>query len=63
MTDLRDTMNRCRHCRKLSKDADCEQDKVTGAFLCPNGCREAYAQPDYQSPLPSESDYEESHDS
>ena len=47
----RDDYFRCRWCKGLFPDAQCARDEVTDAYLCPNGCREPFNQPEYESPL------------
>lgn len=46
----RDNYTRCKHCGYLWPEEQCILDDVAG-FLCPNGCKETFNQPPYQSPL------------
>lgn len=46
----RDQMHRCKICKKLSKDSECQLDPILG-LLCPNGCKPPYIQLPYDSPL------------
>lgn len=47
----RDDYWRCKICKQLNSDKDCERDDVSGAYLCPNGCKVEFVQPPYESPL------------
>jgi hypothetical protein len=49
----RDDFFRCKICHQLFADSECYIDLDKG-IQCPNGCEEAYEQPDYESPLISE---------
>jgi hypothetical protein len=59
-TKNRDDYFRCKVCKKLYADEECSRDEKTGAFICPLGCVEPYNQPEYESPLISETPYEDS---
>lgn len=47
----RDEMMRCKHCKKLFRDDECTLDPLLG-LICPNGCKEQFVQPPYESPSP-----------
>lgn len=47
----RDNYHRCKHCKGLFPDEDCIPDTVSGVLQCPNGCRDTFQQPAYESPL------------
>lgn len=49
----RDKCNRCKICKELWNDNECEVDPVRG-FICPNGCEPSYIQPPYESFLNSD---------
>jgi len=59
MATKRDDMYRCKICKQLYLDSQCERDSKTGAFICPKGCVEPFVQPPYQSPLISDVLYED----
>ena len=46
----RDNYTRCKHCGQLFHEEQCILSEVAG-FQCPNGCKESFEQPPYQSPL------------
>lgn len=46
----RDNFFRCKHCGQLSPDDQCLHNEVTG-YQCPNGCKDSYQQPPYESPF------------
>lgn len=46
----RDDYTRCKLCKQLFRDDNERRDPVTGAYLCPNGCKETFTQPPYESP-------------
>jgi hypothetical protein len=46
----RDKFFRCKHCGQLFPDDKCFYDEVNG-YQCPNGCKESFRQPPYESPF------------
>lgn len=46
----RDDYHRCRFCKKLWQDAECIPDPDTGVLQCPDGCKEPFTQPPYETP-------------
>lgn len=46
-------MTRCKICKKLYNDSECDFDPVKG-FICPKGCEEPFNQPPYESPMQDE---------
>lgn len=55
----RDEMHRCKYCRVLFADVACVPDPVTGALQCPNGCKESFSQPPYESPFQDDTNYQD----
>lgn len=49
----RDTYFRCKWCKGLFKDDECER-APDGGYICPLGCVAPFIQPPYQSPLISD---------
>ena len=47
----RDDLTRCKVCMELFIDADAPTDPISGALVCPKGCRPEFVQPPYESPL------------
>lgn len=46
----RNNYHRCKVCKGLFADSECELDPVKG-LICPKGCLEPFEQPAYESPL------------
>lgn len=46
----RDDYYRCKWCKGLFADEQCQRDSITGVFICPNGCVEPFVQPAYEPP-------------
>ena len=49
----RDDYFRCKECKQLFSNDECELDQDKG-YLCPNGCVKQYKMPDYESPMNDE---------